>query len=291
MKKFTIIMLTLLLTACATPSDPNNLRVVTTTTMITDLTKTLAEDTVEIQPLMQNGIDPHSFKAKESDVLKLLDANLVIYNGIHLEAKLVEIFEKLDNTVSLEQGLSSKDILISEEGGEDPHIWFSIDNWKKATRVVGEALIALNPKEKNRYEKNIAKYLSELDTLSLNVEAKISELPKEKRVLVTAHDAFNYFANEHGFEVMAIQGISSEAEASTNTVSKLAETIATNKIKAVFTESSISPKTVQALTEAVRARGFDVKIGPELYSDSLKLNGTYLETYMDNVNNIVDSLK
>ncbi len=294
MKKIiSLVSLALLLLVGCTQSDTKRDKpsVVATTTMITDLVRVIAGDTVDLHPLMQSGIDPHSYKARESDVSKLIEADLVIYNGVHLEAKLVEIFESLDNTVSLESGLSTDDILTTEEGGKDPHIWFSVSNWKKAAHTVTSSLVKLNPQEQNLYETNLENYLIDLNSLQEYITKRINEVPQEKRILITAHDAFNYFAQTNGFTVMAIQGISTEAEASTNTISSLAEFIAKFEIKSVFTESSISTKTVEALREAVSARGFNVEIGPELYSDSLKVNGSYIETYRSNVDAIVDSLK
>lgn len=293
MKKIGLLIILISLLAGCSSNHPDNqkLSVVTTTTMITDLTSVIAGDTVDILPLMQSGIDPHSYKARESDVTKLIEADLVIYNGIHLEAKLVDVFKELSNTVSLESGLHEKDILITEDGGLDPHIWFSVDNWKKATERVTQALIELNPDARELYTTNKTKYLLELDGLQSYITKRIQELPENKRILITAHDAFNYFAKTNGFTVMAIQGISTEAEASTNTLSQLADFIANFKIKSVFTESSISSKTVEALQEAVGARGFKVEIGPELYSDSLKLNASYIDTYIANIDAIVDSLK
>lgn len=292
MKKIMLIALMFFIVGCSnTAPYHQKLSVVTTTTMITDLTSVIAGDTVEILPLMQSGIDPHSYKARESDVTKLIEADLVIYNGIHLEAKLVDVFNELENTVSLESGLLEDDILITEDGGQDPHIWFSVSNWKKAAERVTQALIDLNPSEEALYTANKNNYLSQLDSLQTYISKRVQELPENKRILITAHDAFNYFAKTNGFTVMAIQGISTEAEASTNTLSNLADFIATFKIKSVFTESSISSKTVEALQEAVDARGFKVEIGPELYSDSLKLNASYIDTYIDNIDAIVDSLK
>lgn len=290
-KKFTVFLIMLCLTGCAQETANTRPEVVTTTTMITDLTKIIAQDTVTISPLMQAGIDPHSYKARESDVLKIKNAKLVIYNGVHLEAKLVDIFSEIKTAVSLESGLDQSDILKTEEGAHDPHIWFSVPIWKKAATTVTQALVKLVPNNKDLYEKNLKAYLVELDSLQTYITNRVHELPKSKRVLVTAHDAFNYFANTNDFTVMAIQGISTEAEASTNTVSTLANFIATNKINAIFTESSISPKTVEALQEAVRAKGYEAKIGDELYSDSLKLNASYIETYKENVDIIVNALK
>lgn len=291
--KYIILLVScLFLTACTSNNTQNDkLSVVTTTTMITDLVGVIAQDSVTIKPLMQSGIDPHSYKARESDVTKLIEADLVIYNGIHLEAKLVEIFDKLENTVSLESGLDPEDILLTDEGGQDPHIWFSVANWKKAAKTVAKSLIKLNPELKDFYESNLNDYLIELESLQEYITKRVNEVDQQKRILITAHDAFNYFAKTNGFTVMAIQGISTESEASTNTISTLADFISKFEINSIFTESSISSKTVEALKEAVNARGFNVDIGPELYSDSLKVGSSYIETYTSNIDAIVNSLK
>lgn len=292
-KRFLCVLFCFILLGCSQENKPTKEKfsIVTTTTMITDLVQTIAGQSVDVIPLMQNGIDPHSYKAKESDVLKLIEADLIVYNGFHLEAKLVDIFKELPNTTSLEEALEDDDTLVTEDGSLDPHIWFSITNWKKAANHVRIHLSSLNPKDSSLYQDNYDNYIKELEALDAYSKNMISNLPKDKRVLVTAHDAFNYFAKSYDFNVVAIQGISTEAEASTQSISAIADYIAQNKIPAIFTESSMSPKTIQSLKDAVSSRGFEVHIGEELYSDSLKINSNYIETYRSNVDNIVNALR
>ena len=294
MKKTLILILSLiLLTGCSQKQVENNgkLNVVTTTTMITDLVSTIGGDYINITGLMEAGVDPHLYKAKESDSRTLSQADIVVFNGVHLEAKLADILDSLSNTIKLENGLDASDIIDDGEGGEDPHIWFDVSLWKKSAIEVEKGLSLKDPDNASQYKENLDKYLIELDALQDYVTKRIEEVDSSQRVLVTAHDAFNYFGKSNGFEVKAIQGISTESEASTSSISQLADYIASNKIKAIFTESSISPKTIESVQQAVKSRGFEVSIGTELYSDSLKENASYIDTFKLNVDAIVDALK
>lgn len=293
MKKLLLVLLTslLILTGCQNKQEDNDkLNIVVTTTMITDLVSTVGGDHVNVTGLMTTGVDPHLNQAKASDATTLIAADLVVYNGVHLEAKLTDVLSKLDNAISLESGLDEGDILEDDEGGIDPHIWFSVPLWKKAAIRVSQGLSELDPDNANDYDKNLQNYLGELDDLQAYITESLSVIEDDKRVLVTAHDAFNYFAHSNNFEVQSIQGISTESEASTSTISELADFIAEHQIKSVFTESSISPKTIQSLQKSVESRGFKVTIGEELYSDSLKDNATYIETFKLNVEAIVRAL-
>lgn len=295
MKKILILLMASILLAGCQKADTNEgngkLNVVATTTMITDLVQHIGGEYVNVKGLMQAGVDPHLYQAKESDAATLTSADVVVYNGVHLEAKLADILERLDNTISLEDGLEPTDILDDDNLGRDPHIWFSVPLWKKAAHELAVRLGTFDEKNKDAYLNNYETYAKELDELQSYITKRVQEVPETQRVLVTAHDAFNYFAASNGFEVQAIQGISTESEASTSTISDLATFIVEHKIKAVFTESSISPKTIESLQKAVKAQGFEVTIGDELYSDSLKENATYIETYTLNVDAIVNALK
>ena len=294
MKKIiaSFVLIALLAGCSKTPgNEDGKLNVVTTTTMITDLVSVIGGDKIKVTGLMQAGVDPHLYKAKESDSATLSNADLVIYNGVHLEAKLSDILSALKNTVTLEAGLAPTDILTDPEGGKDPHIWFDVNLWKKAATEVASGLSKRDAQNSETYSKNLKAYLLKLDDLQKYVTGRIEEVNPAQRVLVTAHDAFNYFGKSNKIEVHAIQGISTESEASTAAIRDLADFIAKNKIKAIFTESSISPKTIQSLQNAVKSRGFDVKIGPELYSDSLKENASYIDTVKANVDSIVNALK
>lgn len=284
----------LILSGCQNSGDdPENetISIVATTTMITDLVKVIGGDHVTVTGLMQAGVDPHLYQATAGDVTTLQTADLIVFNGIHLESKLADILEQMNNSIKLEDGLSTADLLDDGAGGVDPHIWFSVDLWKKAAIYIAEELGEFDNTHQSDYQTNLEIYLQALDELKATIQTRIAEIPKEQRVLITAHDAFSYFADSNGFEVEAIQGLSTEAEASTADISALADFIADKEIKAIFVESSVPQRTVQALQDAVTSRGFDVVIGGELHSDSLKENSSYIETYLENIIVIVDALK
>ncbi|NJC25709.1 metal ABC transporter solute-binding protein, Zn/Mn family [Neolewinella antarctica] len=276
------------------------LKIVTTTTMITDLVKNIGGDSVSVQGLMGSGVDPHLYKASEGDVTKLTSADVVFYSGLHLEGKLVDVFEKMGrttNTIALAEALN-KDGLIGSEyfaSNYDPHIWFNIEYWKQLTAYLTEQLSELDPQHADFFRANEVAYLRKLDALETDVRATITTLPAEKRVLVTAHDAFNYFGQEYGFEVVGLQGLSTATEAGVQDVQKLARLIIDKQVKAIFVETSVPRRTIEALQQAVKADGFDVAIGGTLYSDALGSagtdEGTYLGMFTHNVNTIVNALK
>lgn len=275
-------------------------KVVATTTMLADLAKEIGGEHVEVKGLMGPGIDPHLYKASAGDVNLIQQADLVLYNGLDLESKLGEIFKELENkqkvVVKITQGLPDADLLMDEEsGGYDPHIWFDVNLWKKASDNLLNGLIEVDPDNRNEFTKNHESYVKELEELDLFVKDQIKLIPESSRVIITAHDAFQYFGKAYGMEVLGLQGISTEAEAGTADVKKLADYIVERKIKAIFVESSVNRRNIEALQEAVKAQGFDVKIGGELYSDSLGSEGTNAQTYLgtikSNVETIVNALK
>jgi len=307
-KNFFAIVLSLgmLLVGCSSSvSRPNaeegTLKIVATTTMLADLAKVIGGDNVTVNGLMGPGIDPHLYQASAGDVTLMQEADIVIYNGFHLEGKMSEIFEKLSNqgpfVIGIENDIDRSKMLMSEDDAKvpDPHIWFNVSLWKEAARSVAKGISNADPDKAEVYGKNLEKYMEELDALDLYIRERTKELSQNQRVLITAHDAFQYFGEAYGFEVKGLQGISTDAEAGTSDVSQLADFIVNRQIKAVFIESSVPPKTIEALQAAVKAKGFDVKIGGELYSDSLGGEGsgadTYILTFKSNIDTIVDALK
>lgn len=282
-----------------TPKE--GLKVVATTTMLADLAQVIGKDRVQVQGLMGAGIDPHLYQASAGDVTLMQEADVIVYNGLHLEGKMGEIFEQLasqnKNIISIENGLDHGKLLMAEDepNVHDPHIWFDVMIWKDAAKVVADGLAMADPEGKESYEANLTAYLAELDEVDSYIKKRVEEIPMESRVLVTAHDAFQYFGKAYGIEVRGLQGVSTEAEAGTADVSELADFIAEKKIKAIFVESSVPTKTIEALQSAVKAKGFEVGIGGELYSDSLgdpgTDHGTYIGTMKANIDTIVDALK
>lgn len=302
MKKILIILLaTTFLVGCKNAAEDNGkLKVVTTTNILADLVTQIGGDNISLQSLMGAGVDPHLYKASEGDVTKLYNADIVFYSGLHLEGKLVDIFEKMKskkNTVSVGEGLP-KDQLISSEnfgGNYDPHVWFNVQFFKIFADIVTEELSKADSENADTYAANNKKYQKELDELEVDLKNTISTLPKEKRILVTAHDAFNYFGNAYGFEVVGLQGISTATEAGVKDVQELSKFIIDNKVKAIFIESSVPRRTIEALQAAVISKGHEVEIGGSLYSDALgnpgTEEGTYVGMFKYNVNTIVNALK
>ena len=303
MKKYLLILLvTTTLFGCKKDVPNNdNINVVTTTSMITDLVKNIGREHINIQGLMGSGVDPHLYKASEGDVSKLVNADIIFYNGLHLEGKLVEVFEKMGSATKTPIALADeldKTTLIGSDyfaSNYDPHVWFNIEYFKQFAKKVTQVLSEKDPKNTVKFIENEKLYLSKLDTLQNNVRAIIKDLPVEKRILVTAHDAFNYFGKNYGFEVVGLQGLSTATEAGVKDVQKLAAFIIEKGVKAIFVESSVPKRTIEALEAAVKSKGHDVKIGGTLFSDALgnagTIEGTYIGMFEYNVNTIVNALK
>ncbi len=273
--KIIILSLVSLFFGCKNaPDDNGKIKVVTTTTMITDLVSEIGGDHISLQGLMGAGVDPHLYKASEGDVSKLFEADIIFYGGLHLEGKLVDIFEKMEdtkNTISLGDRLP-KDELISSEyfaSNYDPHVWFNIQFFKRFAQIVTYELSKADPKNAENYAANNKIYQEKLDALEIEIKAVIATLPEEKRILVTAHDAFNYFGKSYGFNVVGLQGISTATEAGVKDVQNVSEFIIKNNIEAIFIESSVPRRTIEALQAAVISKDHKVEIGGSLYSDAL----------------------
>lgn len=275
--------------------------IVTTTSMITDLVENIGGDKVVVQGLMGAGVDPHLYKASEGDVSKLTNADMILYSGLHLEGKLVEVFEKMQkqniNTVAVSDALDKKDLIGSTlfESNYDPHIWFDVTNWEKITVFVADKLSVSMPENKEYFQANADEYLKKLKVLKEEIEAEIATLPEDQRRLVTAHDAFNYFGKAYKFDVVGLQGLSTATEAGVQDVQKTASYIIDHKVKAVFIESSVPRRTVEALQASVNSKNHTVVIGGTLFSDALgnpgTPEGTYIGMFKFNVHTIVSSLK
>jgi manganese/zinc/iron transport system substrate-binding protein len=302
MKKYIILMFFITIFSCKKEAKKNGkLQVVTTTTMITDLVKNIGGDKIDLQGLMGAGVDPHLYKASEGDVSKLFNADVIVYNGLHLEGKLEDVFEKMRHqnkkTIAASDAIDTATLISSEyfASNYDPHIWFDITNWEIITEYITDKFCVLDPENAATYKENGANYLKTLASLKIAITEQVNSLPIEKRILVTAHDAFNYFGKEFQFNVVGLQGLSTATEAGVKDVQRLAIFIEEKNVKAIFVESSVPKRTVEALQEAVKAKGKEVVIGGTLYSDALGSLGsaeaTYVGMYKHNVKIIVSSLK
>jgi manganese/zinc/iron transport system substrate-binding protein len=301
MKRILLLGLSLVLfvSACATQPNVNEtgkLNIVTTTGMIADIVKNIGGEHVEVISLMGPGVDPHLYKASEGDVQRLQAANLIFYNGLHLEAQMGEVLEKMNEfgvtTVAVTDKIDPALLNAPPEfqGNYDPHVWFDVSMWMKAAEQVQETLIEVDPAHKSTYEANAASYLDQLADLHQYVLTQAQTIPAEKRVLITAHDAFNYFGEAYGFEVRGLQGISTEAQAGTADVQDLVNFIVERQIPAIFVESSVPQRNIEAVQAAVQDQGFDVKIGGSLFSDAMGTTGTPEGTYIGMVTHNIDTI-
>lgn len=303
MKQVLAYLLVFLFISCnsANKEQSNKLNVVTTTSLIRELVSEIGGSAIDVRGLMGAGVDPHLYKAGEGDVNLLYNADVVFYNGLHLEGKMQDIFEKMDRQgiriVAISDAISRDSLIASANfaSSYDPHIWFDTGNWKLAADYVAKFLSEIDTANSIQYLENLQKYVNRLDSTEKEIINRISELQQDKRILITAHDAFNYFGRAYGFEVLGLQGISTATEAGVQDVQKLADLITARKVKAIFIESSVPLRNIEALREAVKSKGFNVKIGGSLFSDALgnagSPEGTYTGMFMHNVNTIVNALK
>ncbi|MBK1636254.1 metal ABC transporter solute-binding protein, Zn/Mn family [Rhodovulum adriaticum] len=272
------------LTATAA-SAADRLGVVATTGMIADAARTVGGDLVEVRALMGPGVDPHSYRQTRTDIVALARADLVLWHGLYLEAQMEELLHDLaetGNVVAVADPLS-RDLLIGHDDYEnrfDPHVWMVPDLWQKVVLNVRDALIETRPEAAETFTANTQAHLADLDTLSAYATRALSTVPADSRVLVTAHDAFNYFGAAYGFDVVGIQGISTESEAGLKRIADLVDLLVERKVGAVFVESSVSDRNMRALVEGAAARGHTVTIGGELFSDAMGAPGTYEGTYI-----------
>lgn len=303
-----ILFVSFFLSACSTPSGASDLpigerpiNVVTTTGMIADIVINIGGDRVSVQALMGPGIDPHLYKPTASDVTRLENADVVFYNGLHLEGRMVDVFEKMEATGKATHAVASEidTNLLQEspqyEGQFDPHIWFDVTLWKLAVEKVAKELAALDPASAELYTANAQTYLAQLEELDTYVREQIATVPESSRVLVTAHDAFGYFGAQYDVEVRGLQGTSTAAEAGAADVQALAAFLTEREIKAIFVESSVPPATIEAVQKATQSQGWDVQIGGQLFSDAMGQAGTPEGTYIGmvkfNVDTIVKALR
>ncbi|CAM3978290.1 zinc ABC transporter substrate-binding protein [Paenibacillus alkaliterrae] len=301
----TIIFLTvtvLATSACGQQSTgEGKLKVTATIGMIADVVQEIGGEHVEVSGLMGAGIDPHLYKASQGDVKKLDDADVIFYNGLHLEGKMVEIFENLENrkpTVAVSSYLTEEQLHSDPAAGEgmhDPHIWFNVKLWISAAEVIRDSLAEKDSANADYYKEQAAAYIEELEELDAYVREQIALIPEANRILVTAHDAFGYFGSAYGLTVTGLQGINTMSETGAKDVSTLRDYLVENKIKAVFIESSVPKKSIESVIEGAGQLGHEVTIGGELFSDAMgdagTVEGTYIGMVRHNVDTIVAALK
>jgi manganese/zinc/iron transport system substrate-binding protein len=279
---------------------PQNGKVISTTGMINSIVSKIVPKKVLSEAIMGSGTDPHLFKPSRSDIVKFMSAKVIFYNGNHLEGRMLDAFQRFQlqgkSVIAVTEKIAQNKLIQSSEfaGNYDPHVWMDPKLWFETANIIKEELLKVYSEDSTEIEINANSYFKELEDLNLYIEKIISSIPKHSKVLITAHDAFGYFGKRYGIEVMGIQGISTDSEASINDIENLVNLIVTRKIPAVFVESTVSEKNVNALLEGAKSKKFEVKIGGNLYSDAMGKEGTYEGTYigmMDhNATSIVRSL-
>ncbi|MBM7606057.1 manganese/zinc/iron transport system substrate-binding protein [Metabacillus crassostreae] len=307
MKRWLVVIFTIvsmgLLAACnseETATDGlDEINVTTTTGQVADVVKNIGGDKVKVDSLMGPGVDPHLYQASQGDIKKLDEAEIIFYNGLHLEGKMDTIFEKMSKdkpTVAVGDSVPEEMLLGADDSdAHDPHIWFDIEAWIHVVDAVEQELSKLSPDDKQLFEENAENYKKELEEMHEYALEQIQTIPEESRVLVTAHDAFKYFGHAYGMEVMGLQGLSTDSDYGLKDVQVLVDTLVDRKIKAVFVESSISENSISAVVEGAQKEDHDVVIGGELFSDAMGKagteEGTYTGMFKHNVDTIVGSLK
>lgn len=283
-----------LLAGCGPTQPPAD--VLATTSIIGDAATRIAGGKVRVDVLMGPGTDPHRYQPSAGDLGTLSSAKLVLFNGLHLEGKMTEQLEHAPGgrAVAVTRDIPHEKLLSAEiDGGiHDPHVWFDVALWKTCVGTIRDAMCDKFPEHADDFRANAAAYLKELDDLHAEVAAKANSLQKGRRVLVTSHDAFGYFARAYDFQVKGLQGVSTGAESGTAQVSSLAEFIAERKVPAIFTETSVPTRGLQqVLNDLRKSHQLDVKlVGDDeaLFSDSLGEPGTPTGTYAGTVRHNID---
>ena len=280
-------LLTSILTVlCAVGTIKEPLEVVTTTVMVADITKQVAGEHANVKALMGEGVDPHLYKPTAADAKVILGADVIFYSGLMLEGRMADTFFKAARmgkvVYPVTELLDDSYLLEPEEfeGHWDPHVWNDVAAWSKAVDAIAEAFCEQDPENCEAYKANAKAYQKELAELNAYAQKVLNSIPKEKRVLVTAHDAFNYFGRAYDVEVLGIQGLSTESEAGIEDVNNLVDVLVGRNIDAVFIESSVSDRNIKALIEGAKAKGHTVRIGGTLFSDAMGASGTYEGTYI-----------
>ncbi|MEM9575406.1 MAG: zinc ABC transporter substrate-binding protein [Pseudomonadota bacterium] len=271
------------------------LDVVATTGMIADAVRMVGGDFVSVKGLMGAGVDPHAYRQTRSDIVAMTRADTVLWHGLYLEAQMESFFEDLSRKMPVTpvaEGLP-RDLLLSHEDYEgrfDPHVWMDAKLWSLVVDEVASALTDARPDAADAFAENATAFQAELEALDGYTRTALAKLTKEQRVLVTAHDAFGYFGAAYDFEVIGIQGISTESEAGLNRISDLVEMLVERDIRAVFVETSVSDRNMRALIEGAAAKGHEVTIGGALFSDAMGPEGTYEGTYLGMIDHNVTTI-
>lgn len=299
-----VLVVAMVISACTSDKGNNGksqqgdkINVVTTIAQIAEPLSIIGGDKVEVTSLMGPGVDPHLYNATQGDIKKLESSDAVFYSGLHLEANMTKVFEEIGKSkpvLGIGDSIAADQLLKDEGGAIDPHIWFDIDLWQQALENATSKLKQMSAENADYFEANKEKYFEELQKLKNESKEKLSQIPKDKRILVTAHDAFGYFGRLQDVEVVGLQGLSTEDEIGLTDIEDTIKIILDHKVPAVFIESSINPASINAVIEGAKKQGLDIKLGGELFSDAMgeegTPEGTYIGMYRHNVETIYKAL-
>jgi manganese/zinc/iron transport system substrate-binding protein len=292
---FAIVGSALFLVHIQSPSIQKNIfTVVCTTTIIADAVKSIGGERVRIVCLMQPGVDPHTYRVCEGDVHRIISADLVLYNGLHLEGRMGSLFESVDSfvhTAAVTEGLDTSAARAVDAFGHcDPHVWHDVLLWRRCVQHVADLLIHADSQGASYYAQRALAYDKELCALHTYIISAVAQLETERRVIVTAHDAFGYFAARYGFDLIGLQGMSTDSYVSMHDIHKAVAAVVSRNVPTIFIESSMPVRTLQAVQEACAAQGRDIGLGDELYSDSLGDEHSDASSYVAMMRHNVDTL-
>ncbi len=287
----------LILWNCNEPKQRDKPLIVCTTGFVGDAVSNITGQHATIITLMGAGVDPHTYKPSQGDMQNLLSADLIVYNGLHLEGNMATVLDKISQnkkTIAMGQGLSPSELIKVGDGVFDPHIWFDASLWAKAVKYTSQEITKALPQLTAAIQTRTPAYLDSVLAIHEQIKALISQIPPERRFLITSHDAFGYYGRAYGLKVKGLQGISTLSEPTLGDITSLVNLICENKIPAIFVETSVAKQAVMSVVEGCAAKGHFVKIGGELYSDALgkagSPEGTYLGVILANTKLIVNSL-
>ncbi|QDV63865.1 metal ABC transporter solute-binding protein, Zn/Mn family [Crateriforma conspicua] len=278
---------------CGKPSDNQSkspgsgatIRVIATTGMVADLVRAVGGERVDVVQVIGAGVDPHLYNPSRDDVALIMSGDVIFYSGLMLEGKLADTLGQVGRSkpvFAVTERIDKEYLLLPDDaaGHADPHVWMDASAWSQCVDVISEALVEFSAKDAETFRQNAAAYQSELEELHQYAKKTLATIPRKSRVMITSHDAFNYFGRAYDLEVLGVQGLSTESEAGLQQINELVDLLVQRKVRAVFTESSVSPKNIKALIEGAAAQGFEIKLGGVLFSDAMGPQGTYEGTYV-----------
>jgi len=272
------------------------INVVCTTGMVADLVRNVGGEHVKVRQLMGPDVDPHLYQASTGDVSALNQADMIFYSGLHLEANLISVFESLGEHKPVYAVTDEvfrwhhEELIPTGKDSYDPHLWFDVSLWKRCLKLVADRLADYDPQNARTYIRNAQASEKKLDKLHHDCKTQLAQIPKQQRVLVTAHDAFSYFGKAYDIEVKGIQGVSTESEAGLKRIENMIDVIVARKIKAVFVETTVSEDNVRQIINGCREEGHDIVQGGELFSDAMGKHGTPEGTYAGMIRHNVDTI-